>query len=246
MGITAADIENQNFAISKKGYDVDEVDVFLEHVAHEIDLLNQEIKNLKNNNSETNLEETATATTVDSADLGEDATKIIAEKDKQIKDLESKLENKTKEDSAISQALIVAQRSADEIIANANVKAETTIADAHDEADRIINRAESEKESIMAAISKLEEDKEETRNGFATMLRDFIEESNTKLNNLGFDDDVDAIPYDETDSNETQLPLDLDALTNDDSTKQKPAHSTFIEKDLSGFGDVIDDDEDID
>ena len=39
MAITSEDIQNQSFSIDRKGYDVDEVDVFLEHVADEIDLL---------------------------------------------------------------------------------------------------------------------------------------------------------------------------------------------------------------
>ncbi len=37
MAITASDIHNQSFSIDRKGYDVDEVDVFLEHVADEIE-----------------------------------------------------------------------------------------------------------------------------------------------------------------------------------------------------------------
>mgnify|MGYP001028311848 CR=1 FL=1 len=37
MAITSAEIHNQSFSIDRKGYDVDEVDVFLEHVAAEID-----------------------------------------------------------------------------------------------------------------------------------------------------------------------------------------------------------------
>ena len=37
MAITSEDIHNQSFTVDRKGYDVDEVDVFLEHVAAEID-----------------------------------------------------------------------------------------------------------------------------------------------------------------------------------------------------------------
>ena len=47
MAITAEDIHNQSFAIDRKGYDVDEVDVFLEHVADEIDYLNDRIAELE-------------------------------------------------------------------------------------------------------------------------------------------------------------------------------------------------------
>ena len=47
MAITASDIHNQSFSIDRKGYDVDEVDVFLEHVADEIDILNDTIAQLQ-------------------------------------------------------------------------------------------------------------------------------------------------------------------------------------------------------
>ena len=36
MAITSADIQNQSFKIERRGYDVDEVDVFLERVASEM------------------------------------------------------------------------------------------------------------------------------------------------------------------------------------------------------------------
>ena len=48
MAITASDIHNQSFSIDRKGYDVDEVDEFLEHVANEIDILNSTIAELEN------------------------------------------------------------------------------------------------------------------------------------------------------------------------------------------------------
>ena len=47
MAITSAEIHNQSFSIDRKGYDVDEVDVFLEHVADEIDNLNNQIADLQ-------------------------------------------------------------------------------------------------------------------------------------------------------------------------------------------------------
>ena len=52
MAITSAEIHNQSFSIDRKGYDVDEVDVFLEHVADEIDGLNQQIASLQSQVSE--------------------------------------------------------------------------------------------------------------------------------------------------------------------------------------------------
>ena len=43
MPISVSDIENVSFAITKKGYDVDEVDVFLEKVADGIEELHSTI-----------------------------------------------------------------------------------------------------------------------------------------------------------------------------------------------------------
>lgn len=43
MAITGAGIMDISFSISRKGYDVDEVDVFLERVAEEVDALNTKI-----------------------------------------------------------------------------------------------------------------------------------------------------------------------------------------------------------
>ena len=47
MAITSEDIQQQSFKIERRGYDVDEVDVFLEHVSDEIDALNDEIAHLR-------------------------------------------------------------------------------------------------------------------------------------------------------------------------------------------------------
>lgn len=250
MAITSADIENQSFSISKKGYDVDEVDVFLEHVADEIDKLNSQIANLNSTNVNAETDKSAALDTlsgeavvsapVDVNDIDEtlesgDLAEKLNVAEKKIKELQSKLDNKVADDSAISQALIVAQRSADDIINNANAKADDTIQDAHDEADRIINRAETEKQNIMDAITKLQDDREATRNEFAGMLRDFISDSNDKLISLGFDDDVENIPFD-VDVPATEAPV-VPATEN----VNIPSH--VVEKDLSGFGDIAEDDD---
>ena len=125
MAITASDIHNQSFSIDRKGYDVDEVDVFLEHVADEIDILNDTIAHLQDQleadrfsgfdapaASTVAITEVAAAT-VDTSEY--DAQ--LAQKDAIIADLERQLSDKRADDNAIAQALIIAQRSADEILA---------------------------------------------------------------------------------------------------------------------------------
>ena len=254
MALTQADVENVSFAIAKKGYDVDEVDVFLEKVADEIGELNSTIASLREQLNGQPAEEKKTAPShgaevtdeeMDEID-DENAKAIIAEKDELIEQLKADLENKNADDSAISQALIVAQRSADEIIAKANTQADNTISDAKDEASRIVNRAEAEKEGIMAAIAKLEEEREASRNGYADVLRDFIEDANTKLNNLGFDDDVSAIPY-ESIATASHISSPEPTFEQADLGKTTVAEPIgIIEKDMSGFGDLAGEDDDLD
>ena len=136
MAITAADIHNQSFSIDRKGYDVDEVDIFLEHVADEIDVLNNHIAALEDQLDGSRFDgfDTAAAPVIDQPEaLGSDTLAcdaaiaekdaLLAEKDQIIADLERQLEEKKANDSAISQALIIAQRSADEIVAKANAHA---------------------------------------------------------------------------------------------------------------------------
>lgn len=196
MAITAADIHNQSFSIDRKGYDVDEVDVFLEHVADEIDALNNQIISLEDQLEDSKFggfdtpvteviaKEPVAPTSAPSADVSE-YERLIAEKDDVIADLERQLEEKKANDSAISAALIIAQRSADEIIAKANAQAAETIQDARDESTRILNRANSDKQEVLDAIRKLEDDREDAREEYADILKDFIADASRKLADIG-------------------------------------------------------------
>ena len=178
MAITASDIHNQSFSIDRKGYDVDEVDVFLEHVADEIDILNDTIAHLQDQleadrfsgfdapaASTVAITEVAAAT-VDTSEY--DAQ--LAQKDAIIADLERQLSDKRADDNAIAQALIIAQRSADEILAKANANATETIQDARDEAQRIIDRANTDRQDVIDAIRKLQDDREDAREEYADLL----------------------------------------------------------------------------
>lgn len=195
MAITAADIHNQSFSIDRKGYDVDEVDVFLEHVADEIDLLNDQIAHL-----EQQLEgdpfagfdapvapveaEEDTVALEEGFDVSEYEA-ALAEKDDIIADLERQLEEKKADDSAIAQALIIAQRSADDILARANAQATETIQDAREEAQRIIDRANNDRQDVVDAIRKLQDEREDAREEYADLLKDIIDDATRKLTAIG-------------------------------------------------------------
>lgn len=283
MAITAADIHNQSFSIDRKGYDVDEVDVFLEHVADEIDELNHQIAVLEDQIEDAKFGgfdapaapvEDHAASPADTiampvaapAPAAVDTSEydaIIAEKDAIIADLQAQLEEKKANDSAISQALIIAQRSADEIVAKANAQATETMQDARDEATRILNRANADKQAVIDSIRKLEDDREDAREEYADILKDFINDASRKLADLGtavpavaaasiaasyvtpqpaaqlIDADdtgaFDADAYDDEPAVDYTTPQSTDAVV----AAATPVASAY-EKDLSGFGDADD------
>ena len=294
MAITSAEIHNQSFSIDRKGYDVDEVDVFLEHVADEIDGLNQQIASLQSQIGEDTFagfdrpatfddeafnepepehaaeQDDQPADSVDPAILAEkDAA--IAERDARIAELEKQLESKKADGNAIAQALIIAQRSADEILANAKADAAATIKDAEDEADRILDKAENDRQKVIDAIHKLEDDRD--------LLNDFITDATRKLAEIGekapkaagalasgqhgrYATHVDSEPVvKEAAATAPQAPLTVDGSDAYDDAPAIPAAvpaaavtaaspavtgsvapvASSVEKDFSGFGDAADD-----
>jgi len=56
MGITSLVVKQKEFAMRFRGFDVQEVDYFLEDVAHELEILNNSIKTLQDENHRLDLE----------------------------------------------------------------------------------------------------------------------------------------------------------------------------------------------
>ena len=295
MAITSSDIHNQSFSIDRKGYDVDEVDVFLEHVADEIDGLNEQISELQ-----ARLGEQSTPTsTLDGLDVSTPVeeeeeqrqtpasapdTRVaeLAEKDEllairnariadleaKVADLEAQLADSKADGSAIAQALIIAQRSADETVASAKDRASQIIKEAEDEADRILDDADDRCQQVFDEIKGLESDREKVREGYQEMLKDFISNATQKLADIGEipPSRVPEASHARVDAG--QLPERTQGSSNGrfSSTNQVPYRQetllstayatpqasdvvvaaaaptpTPVEKDLSGFGDADDD-----
>lgn len=195
MAITSGDIHNQSFSIDRKGYNVDEVDVFLEHVANEIDLLNEQIDQLSSQVNDLGAalqqreEELAAAQSAPVAPA-EESTPLPAnatpdEKDERIAELERKLEERKLDDNAIAKALITAQRSGEEVIAKAKSDAEGMRRDAEEEARRILAKANGEKQRILESIDSLQKDREDVRAEYQTLLRGFINSATKTLSEIG-------------------------------------------------------------
>ena len=113
MAITSEDIHNQSFTVDRKGYDVDEVDVFLEHVADEIDNLNNQIADLQDQLSDSRfdgfdtpakpIEEAPVAAPAPSSAPAQNFSQELDEANARIRELESQLEEKQADGNAIAQ-----------------------------------------------------------------------------------------------------------------------------------------------
>ncbi|OUO90080.1 cell division protein DivIVA [Gordonibacter sp. An230] len=263
MAITSAEIHNQSFSIDRKGYDVDEVDVFLERVADEIDGMNAQIAQLENQLEDSRFDGFDKPARVEAPVVEADES-ALAEKDERIAELERQLEAKKADDNAIAQALIIAQRSADEIIANANAQAAATVKEAEEEAARIVGKAETEKQKVLDAIKKLEDDREDAREEYQELLSDFINDATRKLAEIGGSFPSQSIVSTSAHARPTaaaedgsashagssaQVPINRDG-TSGYTTPQTTAGAVVapatpkpsgVEKDLSGFGDADDD-----
>lgn len=285
MAITSADIENQSFSNDFRGYNVDEVDDFLEFVANEIDILNSRIVELENELADA-LDQADAAVSqpapsyyepapVAAEPVEEEVEEVLEElesdvedsRDARIAQLEAQLAEKSADSSAIAEALIVAQRAADDIISKAKASAVNTQNDAEEEARHIVDKANAEKQRILDAISTLQGEREEARASYQSMLQDFIEDASKKLVGLGgasssasasvtavnpviTDEQVEAAGV----APEAAAPkggLDLETITATYTTPQMnlgvaapvaaPKPSRAAGKDLSGYGDAIDD-----
>ncbi|HIT51785.1 MAG TPA: DivIVA domain-containing protein [Candidatus Aveggerthella excrementigallinarum] len=270
MAITSGDIHNQSFSIDRKGYNVDEVDVFLEHVANEIDLLNEQIDQMGQRINELTAaaeqheaelaaaQEAAASVEHEVAPLPVDATPD--EKDERIAELERKLEERKLDDNAIAKALITAQRSGEEVIAKAKADAETMRQDAEEEARRILAKANGEKQRIIESIDSLQKDREDVRAEYSSLLRGFISSATKTLSEIGGDSSAVLSAYgsayaseDATDTGRVmprvQAPVrEVSSAVATYTTPQvgsavvTPAtpRPSKVEKDLSGYGDADD------
>ena len=256
MALTAEEIQNVSFSIDRKGYDVDEVDVFLEHVADEVDAMNALILDLQDQLSAAQQSapvfssfDGAASEQRDDGALVSDQALRITELEAQVVDLENKLSEKLVNDNAISQALIVAQRSADEILANARAEASSIVKDADEEAGRIVGKAESDRLKIAESIRSLEADRSDVRAGYREMLSNFMADAQRKLAEIDGDSrraaaaaqarvDANAAAYS---SGAAPVPSSYVVPAPAQASTPAPKMSGYVEKDFSGYGDAADD-----
>jgi len=188
MAITPADIEQLTFSPSKHGYDTEEVDNFLEQLTVEVDAMLKKIADLKGrlNTSESQLQ-TAQAQ--------------VASLQQQVSELELEVSSRpvaapapvapepandySATERQISQVLIVAQQSADKLVADARDNAERIRNEADQKAREVIRQALAEKQSELDEIDRLKQSREDFRAEYKRLLQHFMDDADSVFPNQG-------------------------------------------------------------
>ena len=239
MSITAQDIENEGFEHSLRGYDVEQVDDFLERVAKEVDEMNKTISDLKEQLAAAQAELSERSQELDAARVEPEpdplelesanrradqateelekvqakaadalvraeeaevrataAEKRAAEAEALVEPLKAKLEEKNKMDSAIAQAFIAAQRSADQIKEEARAEGDRIYRESEAKAREFIREALAKKASINGEIEALELSAQRFRAEYRELLGRFTKQAESEFASVATpeitDDEVDA------------------------------------------------------
>lgn len=187
MAITPQDIEQQVFSAAPKGvqgYATEEVDAFLEEVASEVDAMLKKIADLKSrlNASEQQLSQaqaqvqTLEGELKDAASAG-DKTQLAAPVAAPAQDDLLAPSQMAASERQISQVLIVAQQSADKLIAEAKDNAERIKNEADQKAREVIRQALAEKQHELDQIDHLKSSREEFKAAYKKMLQHFMDDA---------------------------------------------------------------------
>jgi DivIVA domain-containing protein len=145
MALTPIDVQQKTFGTALRGYDLDEVDDFLDEVVTSLKGYEQR----------------------------------LVEAQARIQALESELADKGDSESAISRALVAAQRSADMIIEDANREAARLLADARTQSEMMEAVRQEERAKLDLEISSMKAGVAEVRDkvrALATSLEGDVEE----------------------------------------------------------------------
>lgn len=169
MAITPADIQAQTFSEAKRGYDPAEVDVFLERLASEVDAMLNKIVDLKTRLTATEQELAAAQAQAQVAPVATPAPAPVANPEY------------TATASQISAALIAAQQSADNIVAEARENADRIRTEADAKAREVIRQALAEKQNELAEIDRLKASREEFKAEYLKLIQHFMDDAQNEF-----------------------------------------------------------------
>ena len=179
MPITPAEIQQKTFSEAKRrGYEPSEVDEVLEQISRDIGAMLRKIADLKNR---------LTAAEAKNGELQGEIEKVRAEADKAVADARAaapaaapaapanngKPNIYSATEEQLSAALIVAQQTADRIVAEAKSNAERIRLDADNQARKVIRQALDEKQTELDEIERLKVSRENFRTEYLALIQKF-------------------------------------------------------------------------
>lgn len=187
MAITPADIEQQTFSPSKHGYDTEEVDAFLEQISSEVDAMLQKIADLKGRLNNTEQQLAAANAQIASLEENAGATQLTAPAPVVAPTpAPAPAVDLSVSERQISQVLIVAQQSADKLVAEARDNAERIRNEADQKAREVIRQALAEKQNELDEIDRLKQSREDFRCEYKKLLQHFMDDAEAVMPAAGF------------------------------------------------------------
>lgn len=187
MAITPADIEQQTFSPSKHGYDTEEVDAFLEQISSEVDAMLQKIADLKGRLNNTEQQLAAANAQIASLEENAGATQLAAPAPVVAPaPAPASAVDLSVSERQISQVLIVAQQSADKLVAEARDNAERIRNEADQKAREVIRQALAEKQNELDEIDRLKQSREDFRGEYKKLLQHFMDDAEAVMPAAGF------------------------------------------------------------
>lgn len=178
MSITSTDIHEQGFGTSRNGYDMSEVDDFLETVASEIDQLHSDYQK--------RIEELeATGAPNPEKDVE------IARLRNTVEKLQARLSEQQADESVISDAFISAQKSVNKIKEEAKAEAEKILREADASARALVTEAQTEKQRVLDEIERLENSRKAFVNDFVTLIEHFRDDATKTFESRGLEPSAD-------------------------------------------------------
>ncbi|MEI3377700.1 MAG: DivIVA domain-containing protein [Coriobacteriales bacterium] len=213
MAITMQDIQDEGFEHALRGYDVGQVDVFLERVANEVDAMNKQIADLESQLKEAKdeltktreeLAEASAASLTSPAELEQAGlverelrseleiaqgrlaamTVRAEEAEAKLEPMQEQLGEKNKLDNAIAEAFISAQRSAAQIKEDARIEGDRIYHESEAKAREFIRESLAKKAAIDNEIKALSDYAQKFREQYLDMLERFAAHAKEEFNNL--------------------------------------------------------------
>lgn len=185
MPITPADIQQKCFSEAKRGYEASEVDVFLEEISKDVEAMLRKIADLKTRLTAAENKNVELQGELEKARADAEAARAAAKNAAAAAPAQPAAPVKpsiyTATEEQLSAALIVAQQSADRIVAEAKANADRIRVDAETQARKVIRQALDEKQAELDEIERLKASREQFRSEYMALVQKFMDAAQTNF-----------------------------------------------------------------